>query len=111
PSRAPIAPSPTSSSACFFLISFAQNSGTTVMATKYDANSDKITATASATNRNRLTPYRNTTGKNTIAVVRVAASTASATSRPPLCAACSSASPISKWRQQFSSTTTELSIQ
>ncbi len=38
------------------LISFAQKSGTTVSATKYDAKSDKTTANASAENRNRLTP-------------------------------------------------------
>ena len=57
------------------LISLAQNSGTTVIATKYEANSDSTTARASAVNRNRLTPYRKTTGKNTMAVVSVAAST------------------------------------
>ena len=41
---------------CGALISFAQNSGTTVIATKYDANSASTTASASAENRNRLTP-------------------------------------------------------
>src|SRR6476646_9863084 len=34
----------------------AQKSGTTVTATKYDANSASTTASASAENRNRLTP-------------------------------------------------------
>ena len=38
---------------------------------------------ANAVNRYLLTPDRNTTGKNTIAVMKVAASTAKATSRPP----------------------------
>ncbi len=37
-------------------MSLAQNSGTTVMATRYEANSERITASASAVNRNRLTP-------------------------------------------------------
>ena len=41
---------------CGALISFAQNSGTTVSATKYDANSASTTARASAENRKRLTP-------------------------------------------------------
>src|SRR5579862_4382350 len=50
------------------------------------------------------------TGKKTIAVVSVAASTGKATSRPPRSAATSGASPISLWRKMFSSTTTELSI-
>ena len=36
------------------LISLAQNNGTTVMATKYEANSERITANASAVNRNLL---------------------------------------------------------
>ena len=108
--RASIAPSPTLSSAWCFLTSLAQNRGTTVIATIYEANSDKITAVARATNRNRLTPYRKTTGKNTIDVAIVAASTASATSLPPFSAATSGDSPISKCRKIFSSTITELSI-
>ena len=61
-------------------------------------------------NRYLLTPYRNTTGKNTIAVVNVAASTASWTSWPPRSAAVTASSPSSMWRKMFSSTTTELSI-
>src|SRR5438270_13704229 len=89
---------------------FAQNSGTTVNATRYDANSESTTDSASDVNRNRLTPYRNTTGKKTMAVVNVAASTGSATSRPPTSAASTGDLPISKCRKMFSSTTTELSI-
>ena len=58
----------------------AQNSGTTVMATAYEANNEMATANASAENRNLLTPYRKVTGKNTITVVKVAAKTGSATS-------------------------------
>jgi hypothetical protein len=34
----------------------AQNSGTTVNATRYEANSEMTTARANAENRNRLTP-------------------------------------------------------
>ena len=60
----------------------AQNSGTTVIATANDANSESATASASAENRNLLTPYRNVTGKKTTTVVSVAASTGSATSLP-----------------------------
>ncbi len=37
-------------------MNLAQNKGTTVIATKYDANSDSTTDNASAVNRNRLTP-------------------------------------------------------
>ena len=66
------------------------------MATKYEANSDNTTASASAENRNRLTPYRNITGKNTIELVSVAASTAIETSSPPFSAATSGDSPISR---------------
>src|SRR5262249_32880661 len=47
----------------------AQNSGTTVIATRYDAKSEETTASASAENRKRLTPYRNITGKNTTELV------------------------------------------
>ena len=65
----------------------AQNRGTTVIATANEANSASTTASASAEKRNWLTPYRNVTGKNTTAVVRVAASTGKATSRPPFSAA------------------------
>jgi len=88
----------------------AQNSGTTVIATKYDANSANTTANARALNRNWLTPASMVTGKNTTAVVRVAASTGRATSRPPRSAAAAGDSPSSRWRKMFSSTTTELSI-
>jgi len=55
----------------------AQNSGTTVIATRYDAASESTTPSARAMNKYRLTPYKNTTGKNTMAVVKVAARTAS----------------------------------
>ena len=76
----------------------AQNSGTTVRATAKEANSESATARASAENRYLLTPYRNVTGKKTTTVVRVAASTGSATSRPPSSAATSGDSPSSMWR-------------
>src|SRR5689334_25394481 len=91
-------------------MNFAQNSGTTVQATKYDATSDSTTASASAENRKRLTPYKNVTGKNTTELVSVAASTASDTSSPPRSAATSGDSPISRWRKLFYSTITALSI-
>src|SRR6516165_7500805 len=80
------------------LIKRAQKSGTTVIATTYDANRDRITERASAANRNLLTPYRKVTGKKTTAVVKVAASTGIATSLPPRSAATSGASPSSRWR-------------
>ncbi|GAC1526469.1 MAG: hypothetical protein NVS2B4_03210 [Ramlibacter sp.] len=54
------------------------------------------TASASAVNKNLLTPYRNVTGKKTTAVVSVAASTGMATSCPPFSAAISGGSPISR---------------
>ncbi len=41
---------------CGFLISLAQNSGTTDNATKYEANNERTTASASAVNKKRLTP-------------------------------------------------------
>src|SRR5262245_5907044 len=88
----------------------AQKSGTTEHATKYDATSDSTTASASAEKRNRLTPYRNVTGKKTTELVSVAASTAVDTSAPPFSAATSGGSPISRWRKMFSSTMTALSI-
>ncbi len=77
-------------------ISFAQNNGTTEHATKYEATSDSTTASASAENRNRLTPYKNITGKNTTELVSVAARTAMVTSSPPFSAATSGDSPISR---------------
>ena len=76
----------------------AQNSGTTVIATAKEANSESATASARAENRNLLTPYRNVTGKNTTTVVSVAASTGRATSRPPFSAATAGVSPSSRWR-------------
>src|SRR5215831_4876744 len=74
---------------CVGRMSFAQNSGTTVSATTYDATSASTTASASAENRNLLTPYSSVTGKNTTELVSVAASTASDTSSPPFSAATS----------------------
>src|SRR5205814_6799425 len=88
----------------------AQNNGTTVIATAYEAKSASTTVRANAENRNWLTPYRNVTGKNTTAVVSVAANTGRATSRPPFSAATCGVSPSSRCRKIFSSTTTELSI-
>ena len=67
----------------------AQNNGTTVIATRYDATSDNTTASASAEKRNLLTPNSSVTGKNTTIVVSVAASTGSDTSCPPFSAATS----------------------
>ncbi len=66
------------------------------MATAYEANNERTTASASDENRNLLTPYSRVTGKNTTTVVSVAASTGSATSRPPFSAATTAGSPISK---------------
>src|SRR5260370_32330086 len=80
------------------LMKRAQYRGTTVRATKYDANSAITTVSASAEKRYRLTPYKNVTGKNTTEVVSVAASTGRATSRPPRSAAISGGSPDSRWR-------------
>ena len=57
------------------LMNRAQKSGTTVMATANEAKSESATASASAENRNLLTPYRKVTGKKTTTVVSVAAST------------------------------------
>src|SRR5438876_8865183 len=91
-------------------MNLAQNRGTTVSATAYEANNEIATASANAENRNLLTPYRNVTGKNTTTVVSVEARTGRATSRPPCSAATAGSSPISKCRYMFSSTTTELSM-
>ena len=70
-----------------------QNRGTTDIATRYEAASASTTPRASAVKRYLLTPERKTTGKNTIAVVMVAARTASATSRRPSSAAVWASSP------------------
>ena len=67
------------------------------------------TASASALNRYLATPKRNITGKNTMMVVSVEASTGSATSSAPSCAACVGLLPASRCRLMFSSTTTESS--
>src|SRR5258708_3388466 len=87
-----------------------QNSGTIVIATRYDASSARTTVSARALNRYRLTPYRKVTGKKTTAVVRVEAKTGSATSLAPFSAASIELSPKSMRRKMFSSTTTESSI-
>ena len=55
----------------------------TVIATTYDASIESTTASASALNRYFATPNRNITGKNTMIVVIVEASTGSATSLAP----------------------------
>src|SRR5580693_4804461 len=89
---------------------FAQNSGTTVIAKKYEANMDNTTPSASGVKMYLLTPERNATGKNTIDVVEVAARTASDTSMPPFSAASRGGVPISIKRKMFSSTTTESSM-
>src|ERR1700733_10120278 len=87
-----------------------QKSGTTVIATTYEQKSAMTTANANAVKRYLLTPVSRTTGKKTMAVLNVAASTASCTSLPPSCEAFTLSEPISKWRKMFSSTTTELSM-
>src|ERR1700728_3554396 len=89
---------------------FAQKSGTTVIAKKYEAKMESTTPSPSGVNMYLLMPERNATGKNTMEVVEVAASTASATSMPPFSAASRGGVPISIKRKMFSSTTTESSI-
>src|SRR5271167_4077533 len=60
----------------------------TVIAITYDAIIDSTTASASALNRYLVTPNRNITGKKTITVVSVEASTASESStRRPMASA------------------------
>ena len=71
---------------------------------------ESTTPSASAVNRYWLTPYNSATGKNTIDVVHVAASTASCNLRSAFLRRHSGGSPISMCRKMFSSTTTELSI-
>jgi hypothetical protein len=83
--------------------------GTTVIATTYDAAIDNTTAHDSAPNSDFATPNRNITGENTIMVVTVEASTASATSSLPSRAAAAGDLPSSRCRLMFSSTTIELS--
>src|ERR1017187_3177359 len=80
------------------------------MATTYDAKSEITTASASAENKNLLTPKRKVTGKKTTTVVRVAERTARLTSEPPASAATMGAAPCSSWREMFSSEMTELSM-
>ena len=91
-------------------MNLAQKSGTTVMAKKYEAKIESTTPSASGVKMYLLTPVKNVTGKNTMEVVNVAASTAIETSVPPFSAATSGDSPISMWRKMFSSTMTPLSI-
>ena len=87
----------------------AQKIGMTLIATMYEAAIDNTTASARALNRYLATPNRNMTGKNTMQVVMVEASTGSATSSAPSRAACIGSLPCSRWRLMFSSTTTESS--
>ena len=56
----------------------AQNSGTTVMAKRYDAKIESTTPSARSVNRYLLTPKKKLTGKNTIEVVEVAAKSVTA---------------------------------
>src|ERR1700761_6288399 len=88
----------------------AQNSGTTLIANTYEAKIESTTPSARGVKMYLLTPVKNVTGKNTIDVVEVAASTASDTSMPPFSAASCGGVPISIKRKMFSSTTTESSI-
>src|ERR1700739_3525695 len=90
---------------------FAQNSGTTVIAKKYEAKMERTTPSPSGVKMYLLMPERNATGKNTMEVVEVAARTARATSMPPFSAASRGGVPISIKRKMFSRTTTESSIQ
>ena len=57
------------------------------MAKKYDAKIDSTTPSASGVKMYLLTPLKNVTGKKTMEVVKVAASTAIETSVPPFSAA------------------------
>src|SRR3954471_4278145 len=91
-------------------MNFAQKSGTSVMEKKYDAKMQMTTPSARSVNRYRLTPLSRKTGKKTMEVATVAASTASDTSEPPSSAALSGGAPSSMKRTMFSSTTTELSM-
>jgi hypothetical protein len=59
------------------LIKREQKTGTTVIATTYEQKSAITTASARAKKRYLLTPVRRTTGKKTMAVLNVAANTAS----------------------------------
>ena len=79
----PKKPDPVCSSAArasFSVRKVAQYSGITVIETTYDAAIDNTTASDSALKRYFATPNRNITGENTMIVVTVEASTASATS-------------------------------
>src|SRR5580692_2594471 len=89
---------------------FAQKSGTTVIAKKYEAKIESTTPSPSGVKMYLLIPDKNDTGKKTIDVVEVAASTARETSMPPCSAASRGGTPISIKRKIFSSTTTESSI-
>ena len=81
------------SSSCT-LMNLAQKSGTTVMAKKYDAKMERTTPSASGVKMYLLTPWKKVTGKNTMEVVKVAASTAIDTSSPPFSAATKARSPL-----------------
>src|SRR5512146_211532 len=87
-------PSPLPSASCRRM-NFAQYNGTTVIAKKYDAKMESTTPSAIGVKMYLLTPEKNVTGKNTIEVVNVAASTAIETSVPPISDATCGDSPIS----------------
>src|SRR5580693_5938842 len=74
----------------------AQKTGITVIATTYDASIDRTTANDNALNSDFATPNRNITGENTMMVVIVDASTASATSLAPSRAASGGALPSAR---------------
>ena len=79
----------------------AQNSGTTVMAKKYEAKMENTTPNASGVKMYLLMPDKKSPGKKTIEVVEVAASTASDTSMPPFSAASRGGSHLHKAEDVF----------
>ncbi len=70
--------------------------GTSVNDRMYDASSENTTDSASGTNRNFDTPYRNATGMNTMQIASVAIVRGSATSRDPSRMATVSGCPIAR---------------
>ena len=80
------------------------------MAKRYEAKIEITTPRARSVKIYLLTPASRKTGKKTIEVVEVAASTASDTSMPPSAAASAGDFPSSMKRKMFSSTTTESSM-
>ncbi len=84
---------------------WAQQIGTSVIETRYDAPMANATVTARGVKRKRPSPLRNTTGKKTTAVVIVATRTGIATSLAASRAACKGGFPSARCRCVFSSTT------